>query len=295
MNNGGPALTAWLDVGERHFPLVGKNFSFGRSKDNDVVFGSPKVSRRHAIVHAQGASEFLLVDLGSSNGTHLNGRRITQPTNLQHGDVIQIGEQNLVFRLETAEVSADQVYVTEGQTTVQDVKDFSGWFLLADIENFVQLSREAPSADLARMVWGWLGECQRVVEKNGGTVSKFLGDGLLVYWNARDCDPARVVAALDILCWMQTRREPPFRWGLHYGTAVFEVATTEQSSVQGQDVNFLFRMGRLAATKGFSNLISPSAQMELSSLRQGESVGEFPLKGFDGEYSFFRWQGSLGR
>ena len=53
-------------------------------------------------MHAQGNSEFSLVDLGSSNGTHLNGRRVIQPMTLQHGDVIQIGEESLVFRLEKA-------------------------------------------------------------------------------------------------------------------------------------------------------------------------------------------------
>ena len=89
MNNA--ALAAWLDVGDRQFPLVGKTLSLGRAKDNNVVFSSNKVSRRHAIVHAQGASEFSIVDLGSSNGTHLNGRRVIGPIALQHGDVIQIG------------------------------------------------------------------------------------------------------------------------------------------------------------------------------------------------------------
>lgn len=296
MNNAAPALAAWLDIGDRHFPLVGKTFSLGRSKDNNVVFVSTKVSRRHAIVHAQGASEFSLVDLGSSNGTHLNGRRIVQPTSLQHGDVIQIGEQSLTFRLETSPISEGQIYVTEAQMTVRDINELTCWFLLSDIENFVKLSREAPSAELAQTVGAWLGECQRVIEKNGGTVSKFLGDGILVYWDARYCDLAKLVAALDILCWMQTRREPPFRWTLHYGKAVFGTAvTTGELSTLGQDVNFLFRMERLAATKGFSNLVSQSAQTELADLRRGESVGAFPLKGFDGEYSFFRWQGTLGR
>ena len=296
MNTAGPALAAWLDLGERHFPLVGKTFSLGRAKDNNVVFVSPKVSRRHAIVHAQGGSEFSLVDLGSSNGTHLNGRRIIQPTNLNHGDVIQIGEQSLVFRLETADVSDGQLYVTEVQMTVRDIKEVTCWFLLADIENFVKLGREVASADLARTVGAWLGECQQVVEKNGGTVSKFLGDGLLAYWNARQCDLAKLVAAIDILCWMQTRREPPFRWTLHYGNAVFGTAVaTGELSTLGQDVNFLFRMERLAATKGFSNLVSQSAQTELSNIRVGESAGAFPLKGFDGEYSFFRWPGGLTR
>src|SRR5437764_14809224 len=113
MNTAALPFAVWLDVGDRHFPLVGKTFSLGRSKDNNVVFISPKVSRRHALVHAQGGSEFSLVDLGSSNGTHLNGRRVIQPMSLQAGDVIQIGEQSLTFRVEDTLISDDQPYHTE--------------------------------------------------------------------------------------------------------------------------------------------------------------------------------------
>jgi adenylate cyclase len=290
MNNAAPALAAWLDIGDRQFPLVGRTFSLGRSKDNNVVFISPKVSRRHALVHAQGGSEFSLVDLGSSNGTHLNGRRVIQPMSLQHGDVIQIGEQSLTFRLETAHASVEQIYVTEAQMTVRDVNEFTCWFLLADVENFVKLSSEVPAEELAQMVGAWLGECQRVIEKNGGTVSKFLGDGFLVYWNAKFCDRVQLATALDVLCSMQTRHQPPFRWTLHYGTAIFGTAVAAgELSALGQDLNFLFRMERLAAAEGFPNLISQAAQTEMAELRQGQVAGVFPLKGFEGEHSFFRW------
>src|ERR1700736_4549793 len=103
---------AWLDTGDQRLPLAGKTLSLGRAKQNNVVFTSDKVSRRHALVHAQGAAEFSLVDLGSSNGTHLNGRRVIQPVPLQNGDVIQIGEQSLIFHVEEILDDSDQLYHT---------------------------------------------------------------------------------------------------------------------------------------------------------------------------------------
>ncbi len=115
--------TAWLEVNDRQFPLVGRTFSLGRAKDNNVVLTSAKVSRRHALVHAQGDAEFSLVDLGSSNGTHLNGRRVVQPITLQPGDVIQIGEQSLVFRYELDGATDENTYATEPQLTVRDVRE----------------------------------------------------------------------------------------------------------------------------------------------------------------------------
>ncbi len=284
----GSVSTAWLDLGDRQLPLVGKTFSLGRSKDNNVVFTSTKVSRRHALVHAEGGAEFSLVDLGSSNGTHLNGRRVIHPVALQSGDVIQIGEQSLTFRVDATPTHGDQPYMTEAQMTVRDVKELTCWFLLLDIENFVQLSSEIPAPELARIVGTWLAECQRVIEQHGGTLSKFLGDGVLVYWNAKLCEITNVVGALNALTSMQTRRQPPFRWALHLGSAIFgsAVATGELSAL-GQDLNFLFRMERLAAAQRFSSLLSERAEIQLAPFTPAQSVGAFTLKGFEGEYNFF--------
>ena len=286
MNNAG--LAAWLDVGDRQFPLVGKTFSLGRAKDNNVVFTSNKVSRRHALVHAQGASEFSLVDLGSSNGTHLNGRRVIEPITLQHGDVIQIGEQSLVFRLETARTPEEEIYLTEAQMTVRDVNKLTCWFLLLDIQNFMRLSSELQTEELARMVGAWLAECRRLVEDHGGTVSKFLGDGLLVYWDVRYCDNANVAAALNLLRPMQAQRQPPFRWALHFGTAIFGSAVAPgEVSALGHDLNFIFRIERVAAANGFAFVLSETAHSRIGPVLGAQMLGSFPVKGLEGEHSLF--------
>jgi adenylate cyclase len=286
MNNA--ALAAWLDVGDRQFPLVGKTLSLGRAKDNNVVFSSHKVSRRHAIVHAQGASEFSIVDLGSSNGTHLNGRRVIGPIALQHGDVIQIGEQNLTFRLETAQNGKEEIHATETQMTVRDVNELTCWFLLLDIQNFVRLSTELQTDELARMVGAWLAECRRVVEENGGTLSKFLGDGVLVYWDTRFCDTTNVAEAVNLLRLMQARGQPSFRWALHFGTAVFgSAAAPGEVSALGHDLNFLFRIERVAASDGFQSVLSEAANARIGTLLGTEALGAFPIKGLEGEYPLF--------
>ncbi len=282
------ALAGWLDLGDRPFPLVGRTFSLGRSKDNNVVFTSTKVSRRHALVHAQGGAEFSLVDLGSSNGTHLNGRRVIQPVALQHGDVIQIGEQSLVFRLETLSTPEDDCYRTEAQRTEQEARELTCWFLVLDIENFVRLTSEVSTEALARMVGAWVGECQRLLESHGGTLSKFLGDGLLAYWDARFTDTTKVAETLQILRSMQSRRQPPFRWALHFGTASFGTATAPgELSALGHDLNFVFRLERLAAAKKFSFVLSEKGQTEFGEAVGARALGSFPIKGLDGTHPLF--------
>lgn len=68
---------------------------FGRT-GADVDLGSPSVSRRHALVERAGAGHALR-DLGSTNGTFVDGQRLTRPVLLRAGAVVQIGPYRLVY------------------------------------------------------------------------------------------------------------------------------------------------------------------------------------------------------
>jgi hypothetical protein len=61
----------------------------GRGADCDIVLPERPVSRQHARIERRGQG-FLLIDLGSKNGTHINGQEVKQPHLLQDGDEIQI-------------------------------------------------------------------------------------------------------------------------------------------------------------------------------------------------------------
>ena len=81
--------------------LVGQaGATLGRSRDCDVVIDDPNVSRRHAEISPDVAGHWLLVDLGSTNGTVLDGRRIEGPVKLTPGDEIEIGTSTITFEVE---------------------------------------------------------------------------------------------------------------------------------------------------------------------------------------------------
>jgi Protein of unknown function (DUF3662)/FHA domain len=85
--------------GKKH-ELTKRRAVIGRSKDCDVQVADPNVSRRHAEVRQEGAGHWV-VDLDSTNGTEINGRRLKR-AKLRPGDTITVGSTDLVFRRETA-------------------------------------------------------------------------------------------------------------------------------------------------------------------------------------------------
>lgn len=70
------------------------DFVVGRSANCHLALDDALVSRRHAVLRAS-ESEVVIQDLGSRNGVLVNGVRITAPTRLAHGDVVNIGEHAL--------------------------------------------------------------------------------------------------------------------------------------------------------------------------------------------------------
>jgi pSer/pThr/pTyr-binding forkhead associated (FHA) protein len=79
------------------YTMVGNRLTIGRAQDNDVVLDDPQVSRYHARVIRQG-DEIIVEDLGSTNGTLVNGRRIVGPRVLQPTETIAVGAS--VFSVE---------------------------------------------------------------------------------------------------------------------------------------------------------------------------------------------------
>jgi hypothetical protein len=89
------------------YPLGVAPTGIGRSGENGVVLVHERVSRRHAQVEWDG-ERYLLRDLGSRNGTYLNGQRIDAPEPLHHGDLIGVGGFTLFFDAADETVGAEE-------------------------------------------------------------------------------------------------------------------------------------------------------------------------------------------
>ena len=91
------------------FTLEGDQLTIGRDATNDIVINDAEVSRRHARLTFQGG-KYVLEDLGSTNGTFVNGQRLAGPRVLKAGEVVSFGEQIiLVFEVVNVDAGATVV------------------------------------------------------------------------------------------------------------------------------------------------------------------------------------------
>ncbi|MBI2913016.1 MAG: winged helix-turn-helix domain-containing protein [Chloroflexi bacterium] len=98
-------LVLITDSGQREVHRVHGAMTLGRGPDSDLVLTNPLVSRRHAQLTWDG-QRFLLQDLGSKNGTRINGAAIAAPTPLSDGDSLELADSRLLFQMSAPTVTA---------------------------------------------------------------------------------------------------------------------------------------------------------------------------------------------
>ena len=100
----------------------------GRVKGNDVILPKQNISKRHALIRSEG-STFVVEDFGSTNGTFVNGHRITDPVEIGSEDKVYLGDFVMQFfaidaenRVEVAESPRALDAVPEDAAASEDLK-----------------------------------------------------------------------------------------------------------------------------------------------------------------------------
>jgi pSer/pThr/pTyr-binding forkhead associated (FHA) protein len=117
-----PPRFTWktTDGATHEFEMTASEISIGRAPTCDIVLNDDQmVSRRHAIIRRQG-NVVTAVDLGSSNGTLVNGSEIHDSTQLKDGDRVTIGDHDLMFT--AAQEGAGALSAAPGAPVVETIR-----------------------------------------------------------------------------------------------------------------------------------------------------------------------------
>ncbi|MHB1248566.1 MAG: FHA domain-containing protein [Polaromonas sp.] len=113
-----PQLIASVDGVEiKHVHLQKDRTTLGRRPHNDIVFGNMLVSGEHCVFELQGIAEAYIRDLGSTNGTYINGQMIKTRQRLRDNDIISIGN----FRIRFLAASMHEEPIPEKPTTAMSL------------------------------------------------------------------------------------------------------------------------------------------------------------------------------
>ncbi len=275
---------------------IANTATIGRSRDNTIsLHFSPHVSRQHAIIRCHNAYEYQIMDLGSRNGTFVDGRRVITPVTLRHGSVIRITSTELHFeQLEDAphDSGYDVTLAAGTDTGIEEAADVA--IMVCDIRGFSTMSELLPEEALARTLGEWFRTAGNLVQQSGGTIDKFIGDAILAYWNRADNAGGEARAALSVgrklLTLADTMRWPvvgdevqPFRIAvaLHHGSVTcgnIGLVAQRDATIIGDAVNTAFRMESTMKQLNQPLVLSDDFL---------ESLGEPPEKYLDlGEHQF---------
>ncbi|HJS97218.1 MAG TPA: FHA domain-containing protein [Solirubrobacteraceae bacterium] len=108
----GAQVEVMFGVQSWRFALESDRMTVGKASENDISLGEdPTASHLHAILERFPAG-WCVTDLGSSNGTWVNGERIWSSRRLRHGDEVRVGQTRLIFR--------DPLSGADAQTEAED-------------------------------------------------------------------------------------------------------------------------------------------------------------------------------
>jgi pSer/pThr/pTyr-binding forkhead associated (FHA) protein len=114
------------------YPVTDQSISIGRKHDNEIQLNDLTVSGRHALISSLHPNQVFIEDLGSTNGTLVNGNHIKK-TSLNQGDIIQVGHHQFTFFTEgeakyeptmfiKAEMDETQMVLPEWESRIESIK-----------------------------------------------------------------------------------------------------------------------------------------------------------------------------
>ncbi|NJL86549.1 MAG: adenylate/guanylate cyclase domain-containing protein [Leptolyngbyaceae cyanobacterium SM1_1_3] len=301
----GPYLVLQTESGSRHLSLIGSNcWTIGRSDDNNFVLPDRWISRNHAMLQCMETGEFYLIDLGSRNGSFVNGRRVSVPVTLHNGDALTFGQTELKFYCPAVEPQQ-----TSGINSI-DSQDFTATatlnvrrlisVMVVDIRDFTVMTRQLDEKVLSEVIGTWFRCAGEIIGEYGSWVDKYIGDAVMAVWihGTQGVSPeemvqiARAISALHTMTSRLHERYPlpfPIRIGAGLNTGYAMVGNTGTGArpdytALGDTVNAAFRFESSTKQLGLDIAIGETTYNYLANLGASEQIFKrytVNMKGYD--------------
>ena len=275
-------VTAWIETKDgAKIPLEGL-CTIGRAPGCQVVVDSNKASRRHAVIRPIGLDGLEITDLGSSNGTYVNQRRVPHQQALHDGDIIELAAPRSPCARRFCPPRMRKAAPAPGAVVTE------GWLLLASAAGGPRVSSNLDERAL-KTEEGWELDCTRSLEAHRGTRAAHPLCDLIWHWDAaKTPGPAPVRRALIDLDRIRLRQRPHLSVALHYGPLVADAhRRTDGRSVTGLAVAFAIQLLKQAPVLEARCLVSEEARAHFDQPGLLRDLGPHFVPGFPGNHRLF--------
>lgn len=279
----------------RRFALEhGQSWAIGRGDGCPVLLDSRSVSRLHALIQRKDAGDFQLVDLGSRNGSFVNGRRVSVPVALGNADRLVFGDQELVFRSRASQpggLSTPAADSRNAPTTALHTNSLTT-ILVVDIRDYTPLARTVSESLLSQTIGTWFLRTGQIVQRLGSWAQKYIGDAVMAVWVHDDISRLKqdLVAALRAAAEIETATAEissalplpgPLRVGAGVNTGPAILGGADYTAL-GEAVNAAFRLEAATKSLGAGVVIGDATHRELGAAQSSPFVRrEVVLKGYE--------------
>jgi len=268
-------------------------WTIGRGKDNVLIVPDSCISRNHAILQRTENGIFCLIDLGSRNGTFINGRRVGIPIILRDGDTITFGKTHLEFHnpnsLDKQGELLPEIMTFSGDrdtqtSTILERRLMS--VMVVDIRNFTGLSRKMEGEKLSEMVGHWFRESGQIIRDSGSWIDKYIGDAVMAIWFHSSQNPSQkeifsIFRALHEIFVLTSSLNQEYDLpvqltvgaGINTGYAMVGNTGSEENpdfTAIGDTVNAAFRLESSTKDLGVNLAIGETTYKNLSNLVSGQ-------------------------
>jgi len=233
----------------------GDVWRIGRSAKCAIELKDETISRNHAMIQRAETGEHYFIDLGSQNGSFVNDRRVSTPVALVDDDRISLGRTVITFHHREQAPSKRAPSLGDVGTTRQIFAQRMVTVLVMDIRDYTGLTNTIPQSVLCQVIGSWFRDAERIMQKHGSSVQKYIGDAVMALWVHQELgqerqDVLRVLRSLLEFAELTTQLSDRFDLsqrvrigaGVNTGAAAVGSPGSGELTALGDTVNAAFRL-----------------------------------------------------